>query len=112
MTPLPEEAHEQHDRIRRGALERDGQLTLEIRAVNHRFLDLSFRMPRSLSFAEQAMRERIAKRLSRGHADVFATYRNLREDSRTAAVDPALLNAYLSALDEIAGKSGLRMTAA
>jgi uncharacterized protein (TIGR00255 family) len=92
----------------RGALERDGrQLTLEIRAVNHRFLDLSFRMPRSLSFAEQAMRERIAKRLSRGHADVFATYRNLREDSRTAAVDPALLNAYLSALDEIAGKSGL-----
>jgi uncharacterized protein (TIGR00255 family) len=92
----------------RGAIERDGrQLTIEIRSVNHRFLDLSLRMPRSLGFAEQAVRERIGKRLSRGHADVFATYRNLRDDSRTAVVDQALLTAYLAALDEIAQKSGL-----
>ena len=92
----------------RGAIERDGRaLTIEIRSVNHRFLDLSFRMPRSLSFAEQAMRTFISKKLSRGHVDVYATYRNLREDSRTATVDPALLTAYLAALNEIAGKSGL-----
>lgn len=92
----------------RGAIERDGrQLTIEIRTVNHRFLDLSLRMPRSLGFAEQAIRERIGKRLSRGHADVFATYKNLRDDSRTAVVDQALLTAYLAALDEIAEKSGL-----
>ncbi len=92
----------------RGAIERDGrQLTIEIRSVNHRFLDLSLRMPRSLGFAEQAIRERIGKRLSRGHADVFATYKNLRDDSRTAVIDPALLTAYLAALDEIAEKSGL-----
>lgn len=92
----------------RGAIERDGrQLTIEIRTVNHRFLDLSLRMPRSLGFTEQAIRERIGKRLSRGHADVFATYKNLRDDSRTAVVDQALLTAYLAALDEIAEKSGL-----
>ena len=92
----------------RGAIERDGrQLTIEIRSVNHRFLDLSLRMPRSLGFAEQAIRERIGKRLSRGHADVFATYKNLRDDSRTAVIDPALLTAYLAALNEIAEKSGL-----
>jgi uncharacterized protein (TIGR00255 family) len=92
----------------RGAVERDGrQLTLEIRSVNHRFLDLSLRLPRSLGFCEQAIRERVGKRLSRGHADVFATYRNLRDDSRTAVVDPALLTAYLAALDGIARASGL-----
>lgn len=92
----------------RGALERDGrQLTIEIRSVNHRFLDLSLRTPRSLGFCEQAIRERIGKRLSRGHADVFATYKNLRDDSRTAVIDPALLTAYLAALSEIAQKSGL-----
>jgi len=92
----------------RGALERDGrQLTLEIRSVNHRFLDLSLRLPRCLGFCEQAIRERIGKKLSRGHMDVFATYRNLRDDSRTAVIDPALLTAYLAALDEIAQKSGL-----
>ena len=92
----------------RGAIERDGrQLTLEIRSVNHRFLDLSLRLPRCLGFCEQAIRERIGKKLSRGHADVFATYKNLRDDSRTAVIDPALLAAYLAALDEIAEKSGL-----
>ena len=92
----------------RGALERDGrQLTIEIRSVNHRFLDLSLRLPRCLGFAEQAIRERIGKKLSRGHADVFATYKNLRDDSRTAVIDPALLTAYLAALNEIAEKSGL-----
>ncbi len=93
----------------RGALERDGrQLTIEIRSVNHRFLDLSLRLPRCLGFTEQAIRERIGKKLSRGHADVFATYKNLRDDSRTAVIDPALLNAYLAALDEIKAKSVLR----
>jgi uncharacterized protein (TIGR00255 family) len=93
----------------RGALERDGrQLTIEIRSVNHRFLDLSLRLPRCLGYCEQAIRERIGKSLSRGHMDVFATYRNLRSDSRTAVIDPALLNAYLVALDEIAAKSILR----
>ncbi len=92
----------------RGAIERDGrQLTLEIRSVNHRFLDLSLRLPRCLGFCEQAIRERIGKKLSRGHADVFATYKNLRDDSRTAVIDPALLTAYLAALNEIAEKSGL-----
>ncbi len=93
----------------RGAIERDGrQLTIEIRSVNHRFLDLSLRLPRCLGFTEQAIRERIGKKLSRGHADVFATYKNLREDSRTAVIDPALLNAYMVALDHIAAKSVLR----
>jgi uncharacterized protein (TIGR00255 family) len=96
-------------RYGRGALERDGrQLTIEIRSVNHCFLDLSLRLPRSLGFCEQAIRERIGKKLSRGHADVFATYKNLRDDSRTAVIDPALLNAYLAALDEIKAKSVLR----
>ena len=93
----------------RGAIERDGrQLTIEIRSVNHRFLDLGLRLPRCMGFTEQAIRERIGKKLSRGHADVFATYKNLRDDSRTAVIDPALLNAYMVALDQIAAKSILR----
>jgi uncharacterized protein (TIGR00255 family) len=92
----------------RGSIERDGrQLNIEMRSVNHRFLDLNFRLPRCLGFAEQAMRERLSKRFSRGHVDLFATYRNLRDDSKTVAIDPALMSAYLAALDEIARASGL-----
>jgi len=93
----------------RSAVEREGrQLTIELKAVNHRFLDISFRMPRSFNFLEDAMRRQIGRALSRGHVDVFATYRNMREDSRRVDVDEALLSAYMQAFDRIGAETGLR----
>lgn len=92
----------------RMSVERDGrQLTIELKSVNHRFLDLSFRMPRSFNCLEDMARKMIGARLARGHVDVFATYRNMREDSKKVAVDEALLSAYMTALDQIREKAGL-----
>ena len=92
----------------RMSVERDGrQLTVELKSVNHRFLDLSFRMPRSFNFLEDSARKLIGEYLSRGHVDLFATYRNTREDSRRVEVDQALLDAYMTALDNIAETTGL-----
>ncbi len=92
----------------RMSVERDGrQLTVELKSVNHRFLDLSFRMPRSFNCLEDMARRQIGARLNRGHVDVFATYRNMREDSKKVTVDEALLSAYMTALDQIAEKAGL-----
>ena len=86
----------------RASREADGrQMTVELKSVNHRFLDLSFRMPRNLMFLEDAARKGISARLSRGHVDVFVTYRNLRTDARTVSVDRALFAAYASALDGV-----------
>ena len=83
----------------RAMRELDGrQLTIELKSVNHRFLDLSFRMPRNLMFLEDDARKRIGARLSRGHVDVFMTYRNARSDARSVQVDRALFDAYASAL--------------
>ena len=75
--------------------------------MNHRFLDLSFRMPRNLMFLEDDARKAIAEKLARGHVDVFMTYRNLRSDARTVQVDRALFDAYAQALDTLAN-GGLR----
>ncbi len=87
----------------RATVEKDGrQLTVELKSVNHRFLDLSFRMPRNLMFLEEDARKIIGARLSRGHVDIFMTYRNLRSDARTVSVDTALFNAYAAALENIA----------
>jgi len=92
----------------RMSVERDGrQLTVELKSVNHRFLDLAFRMPRSFNCLEDMARRQIGARLARGHVDVFATYRNMREDSKRVVVDEALLGAYMSALDQIREKAGL-----
>lgn len=91
----------------RAAVEREGrQLTLEIKSVNHRFLDIAPRIPRSLGFLEDEMRRRIGTRVARGHVDVFATYRNLREDARTVQVDRGLFLAYRRALAQLAGEQG------
>ena len=93
----------------RASVERDGrQLTIELKSVNHRFLDISFRMPRSFNFLEDAMRKQIGRTLSRGHVDVFATYRNMREDSKRVEVDDALLSAYMKAFDRIEESTNLR----
>ena len=92
----------------RATCEIDGrQLTIELKSVNHRFLDLSFRMPRNLMFLEDDARKAIGARLARGHVDVFMTYRNLRSDARTVTVDRALFDAYAAALDTVAD-AGLR----
>ena len=86
------------------------QMTVEVKSVNHRFLDISFRMPRNLMFLEDAARRQIGARLSRGHVDLFLTYRNLRTDARTVHVDEALFGAYADALRRLSDAcgSGLR----
>ena len=92
----------------RATADRDGrQLTVELKSVNHRFLDLAFRIPRNLAFLEEDARREIGSRLARGHVDVFLTYRNLRTDARTVAIDTALFDAYAAALDTVAD-AGLR----
>ncbi len=78
---------------------RDGrEMTVEVKTVNHRFLDLSLRMPRTLSFAEDALRKQISQALRRGHADVNVTYLNLRQDAREVRLDEGLVLQYREAL--------------
>ncbi|MDR2515057.1 MAG: YicC family protein [Christensenellaceae bacterium] len=91
----------------RGDVERDGrQITIELKSVNHRFLDLSFRMPRSFAFLEDAIRAELQAGLARGHVDVFAGYKNRRGDARAVLVDEGLAQGYLSALERLAALSG------
>lgn len=92
----------------RATVTADGRtLTIEMKSVNHRFLDLNFRMPRSFAFLEEAARKQIGACLSRGHVDVFVTYLNLREDSKCVLVDSGLVGAYMKALDEVKEQTGL-----
>ena len=83
----------------RRQLSRDGrEITVEVKTVNHRFLDLSCRLPRALSFAEDALRKRIGQTLRRGHADVNVNYLNLRQDAREVRLDEGLVLQYKEAL--------------
>ena len=83
----------------RRQVSRDGrEMTVEVKTVNHRFLDISCRLPRALSFAEDAVRKQIGAALKRGHADVNVTYLNLRQDARQVRVDEGLARQYRDAM--------------
>ncbi len=73
------------------------EMTIELKSVNHRYLDLSYRMPRHIGFVEDSLRAVLQKSLSRGHVDVYVNYSNRRNDARTVLIDTALLQQYLSA---------------
>ena len=66
----------------RGTASLDGrELTIELKSVNNRFLDIGMKLPRQLSFLEDGLRKLLNDALSRGHVDVFVNYRNLRSDA-------------------------------
>ena len=82
------------------------EMTVEVKTVNHRFLDVSLRLPRHLGFAEEQIRQQLAARLGRGHADVSVQYRNARPDARKVVCDPALAAAYREAMQALSQATG------
>lgn len=92
----------------RATCQADGRsVTIELKSVNHRFLDLNLRMPRAFMFFEDAMRKQIAGAISRGHLDVFVTYVNQRVDSKRVSADEGLARAYMRALDDMQRITGM-----
>ena len=92
----------------RAEAERDGRkIMIEIKAVNHRFLDINIRMPRSLGFTEESIRKTIKGNLSRGRVDVYVNYSALRDDAKTAKVDLGLIRSFLDAARVSAEQTGI-----
>ncbi len=92
----------------RGEAEVNGRtLVVELKSVNHRFLDLSIKLPRALLFAEDAMKKLISSRLSRGHVDVFTTYL-APKDQGVLSLNKAVAENYLEIGKELSAAFGVR----
>lgn len=93
----------------RGMAARDGrEMTVELKSVNHRYLDVGMRVPRHIGFLEDVFRAVLGENLARGHVDVYVNYRNLRSDARRVVIDGALMEAYLTAARSANESIGLR----
>lgn len=73
------------------------ELTCEIKTVNNRYLDVSVKSPRIFSGLEDAIRSAVRKKLTRGHADVFVSFKDKRERPTALSVDIALASSYVAA---------------
>ena len=83
------------------------EVTVELRAVNHRYLDVAMRLPRNLLFLEDGVRKGLAK-LVRGHVDVYITVRQMEGASRVVEADTALAASYAEAAKAIALATGVQ----
>ena len=73
------------------------ELTVEIKTVNNRYLDVSVKSPKSFNAYEEAVRSLVRGSLSRGHADVFIGFNDRREQARRLTVDENAARAYVQA---------------
>lgn len=82
----------------RSEAQADGRsVVVELKSVNHRYLDVGMRLPRALSFLEAPIRAALAEKIARGHIDVYVNYTNTRSDSKSVELDLPLLFAYRDA---------------
>ena len=89
----------------------DYKVHVEVKAVNQRYLDISFSMPRALNVFENDMRQTIKKFCARGKVDVNIIFHDKREKEATIAVDKSLARAYQTALYELGDRLGTRLGA-
>lgn len=77
------------------------ELTVEIKTVNNRYLDVSVKSPRIFIACEDIIRSAVREKLTRGHADVFITLSDKREKQRTLHLDEGTAKAYADAARRI-----------
>jgi len=77
------------------------ELVCEIKTVNNRYLDVSLKMPRIFTAYEEVVRTLVREKLTRGHADVFVSFKDKREKPTALSADLALATAYVNAAKAI-----------
>ena len=76
-------------------------LTVELKSVNNRYLDCNVRMPRNLLFAEDAVKQAISEKVSRGKVDVFINSNASKDADEVVCVNKELAKGYLEAIREL-----------
>ena len=83
------------------------EFTVEIRSVNNRYLDCTVKLPRSLSFAEDAVKQAVKQSVSRGKVDVFITVRSEGGLEAKVNLNTAMVEGYLAAMNQMAEAYGI-----
>lgn len=83
------------------------KFTVEMKAVNHRYLDVNIKMPKSLNFFESAIRAELKNYIARGKVDVFIACEDLSEHTSSVRYNRELAEEYLTYLRRMAEDFGL-----
>ena len=80
---------------------------IEIKSVNHRYLDVSVKMPRNLSYLEEEIKKIVSEKLTRGKVDVFVTFNNNSLEGREIKINTEIARMYIKELRNLAESEGI-----
>ena len=84
------------------------EFTVEVRAVNNRYLDCNVKLPRMVSFAEDAVKQAVKAAISRGKVDVYITIKSEAEVDTKITLNAAVAEGYLSAMRQMVESYGVK----
>lgn len=87
--------------------EAERKITVEMKSVNHRYLDVNIKMPKKLNFFEAAIRNELKNYIQRGKVDVFITYEDFTESNVCVKYNKELAAEYMEYLQKMAEDFGL-----
>ncbi len=84
------------------------EFTVELRSVNNRYLDCTVKLPRSLSFAEETVKQAVKATISRGKVDVFISVHSDGASDVKVSLNTPMIEGYLSAMKQMVETYGVR----
>lgn len=75
---------------------------IEIKSVNHRYLDINVKIPKTISYLEETIKKEISNKIKRGKIDVFVSFENNSEEGRKIETNKQLAKLYIEQLKELA----------
>ena len=84
------------------------EFTVEVRSVNNRYLDCTVKLPRMVSFAEDAVKQAVKAAISRGKVDVYISIKSEAEADTKITLNTAVLEGYLSAMRQMVTDHGVK----
>ncbi|MBO5093728.1 MAG: YicC family protein [Lachnospiraceae bacterium] len=81
--------------------EAERKFTVEMKAVNHRYLDVNIKMPKKLSFFESSIRNLLKKYIERGKVDIFITYEDYTENNVCIKYNKDIAQEYMKYLNQM-----------
>lgn len=85
----------------------DCKISVEIKAVNHRYLDLGIKMPKKFNLFESAMRTLLKDYIQRGKVDVFVTYEDYSEEKASLKYNSSLAAEYVESFKKMSDQFGI-----
>ncbi|HJA70479.1 MAG TPA: YicC family protein [Candidatus Lachnoclostridium stercoravium] len=83
------------------------KITVEMKAVNHRYLDLSIKMPKKFNYFEAGIRTLLKEYIQRGKVDVFITYEDYTEGNMCLKYNSSLAGEYVKYFEQMAQEFGI-----